>query len=339
MSNRKTNIISKDFANELLYAVKKFSDRFYEDFGQRAQVILGIKLDEMQTVTLKREIFMLNMWAISKVLSPDKEILDELHKIYLLPHINEKQIKQWLEQDKTENLKNVLKQDESELNQRYAKYYANWDDKSGGNQSVLAITILEYMFNGGKPDRRFVDARLIFEVNGHIFDIMKFIIDFRKKAEKIIHSSFDDDAFPYEKQTIKDTKVGSKNIRKFEQNKNEGKCPYCRAELIFEPEDLIGDSIECPTCFKKFNFNQSTLKIKMLDDESIPVSRFVIKNKYLVYFFAIIACVLEILLYAIIGALLGWENGGGVLLMTVFLGILIVTWKKIVGLANYSVKN
>ena len=95
MSNKKTNIISKDFANELLYVVKKFSDRFYEDFGQRAQVILGIKLDEMQTVTLKREIFMLNMWAISKVLSPDKEILDELHKIYLLPHINEKQIKQW----------------------------------------------------------------------------------------------------------------------------------------------------------------------------------------------------------------------------------------------------
>lgn len=183
--NHMEKTTSKDLAQGLLHSLRKFSDHFYEDFGQRAQTILGVKLDEAQSATLKREIYMMNMWIISKILSPDRKVLDELHKIYLLPHVNQSEINEWLEQKKAENLKNVLKQDEKELNERYAKYYADWDDKSGGNQSILAMTILEYMFNNGQPDRRFVDARLTFEVNAHILGMMKFIIDFRKGYEII----------------------------------------------------------------------------------------------------------------------------------------------------------
>lgn len=176
---------SKEFAQGLLHSVKKFSNHFYEDFGQRAQAILGIELDETQSATLAREIYMINLWIISKILSPDKKILDELHKIYLLPHVNQNQIDQWFEQKETENLKNVLKHDESELHERYKKYYADWDEKSGGNQSILATTMLEYMFNKGQPDERFIRADLMFEVNTHILGMMKFIIDFRKGYEII----------------------------------------------------------------------------------------------------------------------------------------------------------
>lgn len=174
-------IIPEQFAQKLLYLLKKFTNHFYEDFSQRVQAILGIKLDETQLATLKREIYMMNLWIISKILSPDKKILDELHKIYFLPHLNENQIKQWLKEKKTENLQSVLKQDERELNERYVKYYAEWDDKSGGNQSILVMTMLEHMFNNGKLNRSFVNARLTFEVNAHILGMMKFIIDFRKK--------------------------------------------------------------------------------------------------------------------------------------------------------------
>lgn len=102
----------------MLYALEKFSDHFYEDFGKRAQTILGIELDETQSATLAREIYIMNLWIISKILSPDKKALDELHKIYLLPHVNQNQIDEWLEQKETENLKNVLKQDECELHER-----------------------------------------------------------------------------------------------------------------------------------------------------------------------------------------------------------------------------
>lgn len=176
---------SKEFAQGLLYALKKFSSNFYEDFGQRAQNILGIKLDEIQSVVLSREIYMINLWVISKILSPDKKVLDELHRTYHLPHSNENQIKQWLKGKKTENLRNVLKQDENELRERYAKYYADWDDKSGGNQSILAMTMLEYMFNKGQPSKRFVDIRLTFQVNMHILGMMKSIIELRKEHEII----------------------------------------------------------------------------------------------------------------------------------------------------------
>jgi hypothetical protein len=170
-------IASKEFAQGLLHALKKFSDHFYEDFSQRAQSILEIQLDETQLMALKREIYMLNLWIISKILSPDRKILDELHKIYFLPHLNENQIKQWLEQKETENLKNVLKKDEDELRERYQKYYAEWDDNSGGNQAILATTILEYLLNKGQPDRHFVR---IGDVEG---DVHKIITSLKSNKE------------------------------------------------------------------------------------------------------------------------------------------------------------
>lgn len=177
-------VSSKEFAKALLYALGNFTNHFYEGFGQRARSMLGNEYDYDQ-ITLAREIYIINLWIISKVLSPDKRILDELHKIYLLPHSNEDQIKQWLEQHDTEKLRDVLKQDESDLRERYTKYYADWDNKSEGNQFVLAMTMLEYMFNKGKPHRRFVGIDLTFEMIHHIFGMMEFILAFRKKYEVI----------------------------------------------------------------------------------------------------------------------------------------------------------
>lgn len=175
-------ITCKEFAEALLYALRKFTNSFYEGFGQRVQSMLGDKFDYNQ-ITLAREIYMINLWVISKVLSPQRKILDELHKIYLLPHSNEDQIKEWLEQNNTEKLREVLKQDESDLRERYTKYYADWDDEAKGNQSIVAVSMLEYMFNKGKPDRRFMSLDLTFEMIHHLFGMMKFILDFRIKYE------------------------------------------------------------------------------------------------------------------------------------------------------------
>lgn len=181
MSETKTT--TKELAEGLLYALSKYTNSFYEDFGTYVQAEYDwIKLDETQTITLKREIYMINMWIISKVLSPDKRVLDQLHKTYLLPHVNQTKINQWLEQKETENLKGVLKQDERELNERYAKYYNEWDD-SGNKSFILATTMLEYMFNKGQPDRRLVNADLSSRVNSHILRMMMTILDFRKKYE------------------------------------------------------------------------------------------------------------------------------------------------------------
>ncbi len=173
-------ITYKEFAKALLYALRKFTNSFYEGFGQRAKSMLGNEFDYDQ-ITLAREIYMINLWVISKVLNHEKMILDELHKIYLLPHSNNEQIKQWTEEHNTEKLRNVLRRDELDLRERYTKYYADWNDENGGEQHGLSMSMLEYMFNKGKPHRRFVGIDLTFEMINHILDMMKFIIDFRKK--------------------------------------------------------------------------------------------------------------------------------------------------------------
>ena len=173
----KTKTTTKEFAEGLLYVLPKYTNSFYEEFGAYAWAKLGIKPDDEQVVTLKREIYMINMWIISKALSPDKKVLDELHKIYLLPHVNQDQINQWLKNKENENLKNVLKHDERELNERYAKYYSEWD---GSGNLILAMTMLEYMFNKGQSDKRFVNADLSVRVNSHVMRMMLTILDSRK---------------------------------------------------------------------------------------------------------------------------------------------------------------
>src|SRR3989344_3326759 len=129
----KAKITAKEMAKGLSLFCKKFSKHLYEDFGIKAQSILGIKLDEAQSVTLAREIWMINLWIIAKVLVADKKVLDELHKIYLFSHS---------QMANTVYGKDAFpKEAEKALHERYQKYYEAWDDTFGGNQSVLAIAM------------------------------------------------------------------------------------------------------------------------------------------------------------------------------------------------------
>ncbi len=170
----KTKTTTKELSQGLLYALVKFSNHFYEDFGARAMVALEIKLDVAQLVTLKREVYMINMWIISKILSPDKKVLDEFHKAYLFTHADMAQT----EQKKIDFPKIA----EKELHERYARYYSEWDD-SGSKSGILALTMLEYMFNKGQPDKRLINIDLFFRVNTHVFGMMKAMLDFRNGFE------------------------------------------------------------------------------------------------------------------------------------------------------------
>lgn len=170
----KTKTTTKEFAQGLGYALVKYTNHFYADFGAYVQARYDFKLDEAQLVTFKREIYMMNMWIISKVLSPDKKILDELHKLYLFKHADMAQT----EQGKID----FPKVAEKELHERYKKYYAEWDD-SGGKSEILALTMLEYMLNKGQPDKRLINIDLSFRVNTHVLGMMKAILDFRSGFE------------------------------------------------------------------------------------------------------------------------------------------------------------
>lgn len=56
-------------------------------------------------------------------------------------------------------------------------------------------------------------------------------------------------------------------------------------------------------------------------------------KKPMYYFFAILACSLEFIIHISLGVLLfNWESGGGTLPMLLLFGVMIFTWKFIVGL-------
>lgn len=57
-------------------------------------------------------------------------------------------------------------------------------------------------------------------------------------------------------------------------------------------------------------------------------------NKTTSYIVAVLACIGIVIIYAVIGALLGWKNCGGYIPMIILFGVLTATWKGITGLSN-----
>lgn len=52
------------------------------------------------------------------------------------------------------------------------------------------------------------------------------------------------------------------------------------------------------------------------------------------YIVAVLACIGIFIIYAVIGALLGWKHGGGILPMIILFGAITATWKGIIGLSK-----
>lgn len=62
-------------------------------------------------------------------------------------------------------------------------------------------------------------------------------------------------------------------------------------------------------------------------------------KKPTIYLVAVLACAGIVLIHVIIGVLLGWKHGGGVLPMIILFGALTATWKGITGLSKSKSKN
>jgi hypothetical protein len=169
----KKKVTSEELGQGLWLCCKKFSKSFYEDFKPLVEKA-GFKLTAEQEFDLCREITIINLWIISKVLSPDIKALDVLHKIFFSGHRNFAES----EQEKQE----MVRFAQDELSKRYKTYYDNWDDKSG-IQPLLTLEMLQYMLNKGQPNRKLSNAMLSFPINTHIFLMMKAVLDFRKGFE------------------------------------------------------------------------------------------------------------------------------------------------------------
>ena len=163
-------VASEEFGSGLWMFCGKFSKGFYEQFKPQIENA-GFHLFENQEIELSREIAIINLWIISKVLARDQKVLDVLHRIFISGHRNLAES----EQEKT----TMARLAQENLNNRFKDYYDNWRDGSE-NQTLLSICMLEYMINKGRPDQRLTNALLTAALNAHILFMMKSVLDFRK---------------------------------------------------------------------------------------------------------------------------------------------------------------
>ena len=170
----KKKVSSEELGQGLWMFCKKFSKGFYDNFKPIAEEH-GFVFDDSNIIDFTRELIIVNLWIISKTLRNDNKALDALHKIYINGHANFAV---------TEDKKTAFRREaQKELHERYKKYYDAWDDKAGGIQSGLAITMLEYILNEGKPDSRLINAELSFLLITNVLSIMKAVLSFRKGYE------------------------------------------------------------------------------------------------------------------------------------------------------------
>lgn len=172
----KEKITYKQYANLLFnFCIKNSGNVFYEEILPELK---AFNLSDDQKNILKNEIIIIDLWAISKALNSDKKLVDEINKNFILARyatLNEKKEKDI----------ELLKEIQELIYKRFIKYYKDWDDKSGTNQSVLALTMLEQMLNEGKSDRKLINIHLFFLISNHIFSLMQFTIQERNKLNLV----------------------------------------------------------------------------------------------------------------------------------------------------------
>jgi len=164
----------QQMAEGLWMFCKKFSKKFYNSFTKDLKR-MNMEINQEQQINFSREIVKMNLWIISKALTADKKVLDELHEIYIFGHANLAET----EEDKI----NFSKQAKKELDKTYQKYYEAWDDDSGSNQNTLALAILEQLLNDGKPNKKFVNIMLFSLINMHILTMLGALSNFRNNFE------------------------------------------------------------------------------------------------------------------------------------------------------------
>ena len=151
----------------------KYSKGFYAQFKPQIEEA-GFSLSKEQKMEFSREILMADLWIISKVLSPDKKAIDKLHEIFVLGHRNIL----GSEEEKREMVRSAP----DDLNRRYKIYDDAWRD-GAGDQTLLAIAMLEQMLNRGQPDHRLINILLTFSLNTHVLVMMQSVSEFRKDFE------------------------------------------------------------------------------------------------------------------------------------------------------------
>jgi len=166
--NDKKIITTEDFAEGLWVFCKKRSTSLYDPLTADLKKA-GVEIDDEAGFLIAKEIVIINLWTISKTLRAEKEILDLLHRRYIMGHKN-------IDGSEDEKI-HFAKQAQVKLHDRYGKYYSAWNDKEPGQQWVLASTMLEQMV--GKNRHVLLNPFIATALISHILAAMKRILQLR----------------------------------------------------------------------------------------------------------------------------------------------------------------
>jgi hypothetical protein len=174
VAGNKMKIDSDGLAKALWESTVHFSERFHDELLSK---IAGTKyqISEEDDMRLIKEILMLNLWAISKILRTDVKALDALHDIYLHGH-------RGLTKSDAE-AKELMEDAHITLLARYDRYYKVWDDSQGSNQMIFGGTATEFLLC--KDTQANMNFNIVALVLTHTFGVMKAVHEIRDGMEVV----------------------------------------------------------------------------------------------------------------------------------------------------------
>jgi len=143
-----------------------FSKRFSRNLDQLSR---DFKLDTT-------EVFIMNLWIMSKALSLEKKVLGAFENICAIRffELNE------TSNDDTE----IVKIKQNIQCERFDSYNEAWGDNYlEGNDIWLAKTMIEYLLNKGKPDPRLNNFHLVTLISLHVKLMWKNVLELKKEFE------------------------------------------------------------------------------------------------------------------------------------------------------------
>jgi hypothetical protein len=141
-----------------------FSKQLQHEFQETEFTIEG----DQKTI-LFSECIMLHLWLTSKVLAPEKELLDSVHEHFF------QTLQARVSNPKTlENIK-------AKLLDRYGRYYGAWSNEAKGSQFIFGTEVLQCLVNRGHPNQNLLSHCT--EVVMYVLTFMAIVAKTRPKYE------------------------------------------------------------------------------------------------------------------------------------------------------------
>ena len=168
-NKKQKTVRSEEFATALMELMGRSAKDLCATLQNEAEKKWTLDSDEVST--LGTQIFIAYLWMASKMFAPDKRVLDFLHDGYFSGYFRSGATK--------EEVAKRANAAQSQLFERYDKYYKAWNDGEKSQSTLLfASEMSQFFFPKRKP---VLDFFLQASIQAHISAFMINALEFRKE--------------------------------------------------------------------------------------------------------------------------------------------------------------